>query len=289
MDDSPPDPAPSHSALGTAAFALGLLSFVACLGPLASLPALVLGIVALRRPPATRLPSGSNAGHALAGITLGALNLFLCAGIAVVAAVMTHQPPTEPARAGSELPDASAVEPPPGLSSLYEPGESSPIDEITEIREGTLTLVDMPPILSSLVSELRVQQKTAKRSGERMVLFVVGRGCRPCLSMAAMLSQDSMQTALRRTRLVRIQAEEHREALERLGIATEYVPGFYLLGPTLHASDGITGGEWDNDTAHNMAPVLRSFLRGTYTQRRRPFAPVAPPSPSPTRLPGTFL
>ena len=36
-------------------------------------------------------------------------------------------------------------------------------------------------------------------------------------------------------------------------------------------SDGINGGEWDDDIAINIAPVLGPFVRGTYAKRRSPW------------------
>ncbi len=40
------------------------------------------------------------------------------------------------------------------------------------------------------------------------------------------------------------------------------------LGVNLTPRDGIDGGEWDDDIAQNIAPVLGAFVRGKYPARR---------------------
>ena len=80
--------------------------------------------------------------------------------------------------------------------------------------------------------------------------------------------QTLMQQALRDVRLVRVDLEVFREELERLRIPTRLYPGFFMIGPDTRPVDAIHGGEWDEDVAENIAPVLGSFVRGQYTERR---------------------
>ena len=64
------------------------------------------------------------------------------------------------------------------------------------------------------------------------------------------------------------------EELESLRVPCDRFPGFFLLGPDLGPRDGIDGGEWDDDVARNIAPVLGAFVRGTYATRREGWKPL---------------
>jgi hypothetical protein len=48
-------------------------------------------------------------------------------------------------------------------------------------------------------------------------------------------------------------------------------PAFVLLGRDGHAADYLHDGEWDDDVPENIAPVLKSFVEGTYSRRRSPW------------------
>ena len=80
---------------------------------------------------------------------------------------------------------------------------------------------------------------------------------------------DAAQEALADVRLVRIDLHVFRDELAGLKMATDLYPGFFLLGPDMRPRDGIHGGEWDEDIARNIAPVLSAFVKGKYTQRRQ--------------------
>ena len=51
----------------------------------------------------------------------------------------------------------------------------------------------------------------------------------------------------------------------------EVFPAFVLLGRDGHAADYLHDGEWDDDTPEDIAPVLKSFVEGTYSRRRSPW------------------
>lgn len=87
-----------------------------------------------------------------------------------------------------------------------------------------------------------------------------------------------MQAALGPARLVRVDTYELRPEIEELGAWTQWTPGFFLLGPDLSARDGIDGGEWDDDTPENVAPVLSAFMKGKlpHEKRRQPTKRVGP-------------
>ncbi len=66
-------------------------------------------------------------------------------------------------------------------------------------------------------------------------------------------------------------------------------PGFYLLGKDLSPTDGINGGEWDDDTADNAGPaVLEGPPQGGGRKHREPCA-TASRAPAPTLAPAPAL
>ncbi len=279
------------------ALVLAVGSYVLCaLGPIAAVGAIALGVGTVRE---VRRAQGRLTGGALgaAAIVLGALNLVASAGLFVAFVMRAERgapsataPLPAPVLPVTPLPPvAPAV---PGGGSPAEGGQMTVHTEITEVKVGTVTLVDVPAKVESLGTALEAQRALAKRAKETLVLFTT-RGhtpaledpyCRPCLSVAAVLPDPRMQAALDHVRLVRVDVSELREEVEALRIPTGKIPGFYLLGPTLEAEDGITGAEWDDDTAANAAPVLGAFVRHKLPagKRKEPFTPLprAPKPPS---------
>jgi hypothetical protein len=140
-----------------------------------------------------------------------------------------------------------------------------------EFVVGDVSVVDIGADVSSLDAELRAQRARAQRAGEKMLVQVTGFECRPCLGVAAALLDPKMQKALTGVRLVRVDVAEFHEELAALGYPHEAIPGFFLVGVDVTPSDGIHGGEWDDDTADNIAPVLGAFARGKLTKRRVPW------------------
>ena len=80
-----------------------------------------------------------------------------------------------------------------------------------------------------------------------------------------------MQSALDHVRLVRIDRDPFEDDLAELEIPSRPNPGFFLLDSDLRVTDGIHGGEWDDDIAVNIAPVLGPFVHGNYAKRRAPW------------------
>src|SRR5262249_15629423 len=89
-----------------------------------------------------------------------------------------------------------------------------------------------------------------------------------CEGVATSLGDPRMQRALAKVRLVRIDRDQFEEDLEEMQIPGNPYPGFFLLDSDLKIMDAISGGEWGEDVASNIAPVLGPFVRGTYTKRR---------------------
>lgn len=274
--------APRTSALAVASLVFGVLACVPFLGLLA----ILLGAGALLR---IRSAEGRLGGSAFAavGLSMGAFNVLI-SSVIVLALLADDTPPAPPPVAVTAAPPAPT--PPAGGD---EGGQMSTINQVTEVQVGKVRLVDVPPTRQSLETELEAQRAAALANKERLVLFASAEGCRPCMSVAAELNDPKMQGALAGVRLVRVDVNVLGQELNDLGVPTQKIPGFYLLGKDLSPIDGINGGEWDDDTADNAGPVLEGFLKGSLRKRREPFAPRArrprAPTLAPPRPSGTFL
>ena len=143
------------------------------------------------------------------------------------------------------------------------------VPEQSETAErGAVTVVDLGIEEASLKDALRSQQELAAARGQQVVVMLTGRRCRPCRGVDAALSDPQMQSALAGVRLVRVDIEAFREDIDGLGMARDIYPAFLLLGPDHSPRDTIHGGEWGDDVADNIAPVLGDFVRGRYHDRR---------------------
>jgi hypothetical protein len=298
VDENPPSPirdpfAPGSPAgpVGTSGAAIGsfvsaLMGFV-CLWGVGGLLAIALGLVArgdIERSEGRR----GGRGLANAGIALGALNLV--ASVVALGALITWAarpskivPPSRPTVAVSPLPSVAPRSPTPAPSpsaaptghgtsaSLPAPGEASRQNGVIETRVGRITLVDVGPDIPSLQSELDHQRTLARTNKQKLLVWLVVKDCHPCNGVAAALGDRRMQRALADVRLVRIDVNDFALELARLHIPVQKLPGFALLGTDDRPVDFVHGGEWDADIPANIAPVLGSFVRGTYTKRRHPW------------------
>jgi len=266
---------------------LALTSVIAALVPLplGAVAAILFGWAARREIAAS--PTKQR-GYALAtlGMVLGVL-LTMAWGAALSLGVWTWRyrddaalaelrPPegmTEPAgpitnAAPSVSPSASAnPSPAPQLDYIAPKTTSSQ-------TRGQIAVVDIGVSESSLADVLATQRAQAAHVGETLVVMTTGPRCKPCADVYAALEDPLMQTALSHVRLVRVDAESFHEDLDELKIPHRRIPGFFLLAPDLTPRDGIDGGEWDDDIATNIAPVLGAFVRGKYELRRTPWQPL---------------
>ncbi len=262
---------------------LAVSSGVAALfGPLGAIAAIAFGWAARRE--IERAPEARR-GQVLAsvGLSLGVL-LTLCwssaigfgvwmwsthnSGETAAAAVGEGEPSPEPASTASPaapLPDA----PPPAA----QPGGSVPQHTIQR-RIGGVSIVDIGVDVSTLSEELAKQRADAHARGEKVLVMTTSDPCEPCRGVDRALSDPLMQTALRSVRLVRVDIDVFKEDLDQIKMPRRLYPGFFLLSPDLSPQDGINGGEWDDDIARNIAPVLGAFVRGQYTTRRQPWHPL---------------
>jgi hypothetical protein len=132
-------------------------------------------------------------------------------------------------------------------------------------------VVDVGRTSVTLRSRLQQQQRLAELARERPVLWLVVPECSPCDGVAASLRDPLMQRALGSVRLIRLDVREHLFELKHLSVPVEKIPGFAMLGQDGVPIDYIHGGEWDDDIARTIAPVLGKFVRGEFTQRRDPW------------------
>jgi hypothetical protein len=255
-------PVPAHRSEATSlALPLALLGLMA--PPLGCI-ALLLGLRALR----SRGPLGPHRGAALASVTLGGIATMTTIGI-VVAIFLTA--PDRPPRVALVTPAAAppALVPDPSSASGTQSTLSLPVGhDITVDRAGELDLVRVGPAVRSLGEEIARQHDLANRRGDRTLLVVLASDCVPCNDVIDALPSAALQRALQGTRLVTVSAEQFAVELGRLGVPVDAFPGFALIGPEGRILDYVHGGEWDEDVPGNIAPVLESFVRGTYTARR---------------------
>jgi hypothetical protein len=263
---------------------LAITSLVAplLLGPVGALAGIVFGWSARR---AIEASKGRKRGYGLAtaGMALGVIGAMTWGALLSLwvwtlrfrtdlASLDVDAPPglTEPGHRRAPVPSAA---PEPAKPDLPASGFLVPKTTTTR-HEGAITLVDVGISATSLKEALAKERALAANAGETMVVMTTGGRCEPCQGVDTSFRDPLMQTALGRTRLVRVDVRSFQEDLNALKIPSERIPGFYLLALDLTPRDGIDGGEWDADIARNIAPVLGAFVRGKYTARREAWKPL---------------
>ncbi len=144
------------------------------------------------------------------------------------------------------------------------------IKETVAVLRGTVEVVDVGADSPSLVDVLLAQRIVADAKRQTLVLMLMGRHCEPCDDLDAALEDPRMQEALVGVRLLRVDLEVFKDELRRMDLPTNLYPAFFLLADDLRPYDAIHGGEWDDDVAENIAPVLGPFVRGELRNRRHP-------------------
>jgi len=148
------------------------------------------------------------------------------------------------------------------------------VPKTTKLQKmGAITLVDVGVSVTSLQEELAKQRAEATAAGETLLVMTTKDGCKPCQGVESSLKDPLMQTALARVRIVRVDIDVFHEDLDSLKMPNREYPYYFLLSLDLTPKDGISGGEWDDDIAQNIAPVLGAFVRGKYTSRRQVWRP----------------
>lgn len=267
---------------GTAIFSV----IAACvLGPIGAILGIVLGAAARSR--IEKEPQKwEGAGWANAGIALGIVGVLGWSAAAVilvprflvpenrVSAAPEIQPPVvapaAPSIASADVDDPPAPTFQPGGAS--KDGWASP-DQTKKARVGQVSVVDLGRKIQSLTDELARQRAEAQELGERVLVMTTASDCAPCRGVDRSIEDPLLQNALANVRVVRVDVHVFDEDLSELGIPTDAIPGFFLLAPDLTPRDGVDGGEWDDDIAKNIAPVLGPFVQGKYAHRRTPWKP----------------
>ncbi len=281
-DDAPPlldpyfhPPPPSTAISDTTTLARNAVR-VLLLGPVGAILGIVFGWDALQR---IEREGGRRSDRvaAILAMALGGL-LTMVWGGALSYLAWTHFYRAEPVAAAAPPP---VVPPEPFAAPRTPPPRPRPADPVpsspqhTKLqREGQITVVDVGVETPSLKEELARQRADASAEGETVLVMTTAADCAPCRGLDSSLRDPLMQSALAHVRLVRVDLYVFHEDLDTLKIPHERFPGFFLLAPDLLPRDGIDGGEWGDDIAANIAPVLGPFLRGKYTQRKEPWKPV---------------
>ncbi|MEZ4223753.1 MAG: DUF4190 domain-containing protein [Polyangiaceae bacterium] len=282
LDPFQPGAAKAERPTGGKTSSLAVLSLSASLSGFVCFPALggLLGVIfgVAAKNEISREGRGGN-GLAIAGIALGGLNLVL--SVAALGALLMWLPslsspkpratavyPTTPPIAPPTLPFA-----PPSVAPAPAPVPAAASADTSVVRThvGKVTLVDLSRDAGSLTDLLDAERTDAKKHGEKLVLWLVVPGCKPCNGVAAALPDARMQRALGGTRLVRANVREFVGELTYLGLPSDKIPGFVLLSDQNRPMDYVHGGEWDEDVPANIAPVLGKFVTGQYTKRRDPW------------------
>jgi hypothetical protein len=265
-----PPPRTALSAMAVSSLVSALL-----LGPVGAILAILFGVYARR---AIDRPGSRVSGRALAtvGIVLGvALTPAWGGALSYIAwrRAQVEDAPPSPAVQSSPQEAKGAGGPPAAAPSPASPPAAAP-SRTHVLHVGKITVVDIGKDTASLAEELARQRAEAATAHEILVLMTTAGRCEPCRGVDASLADPLMQAALAKVRLIRVDIELFHEDLDALKVPHLKVPGFFLLALDLTPRDGIHGGEWDEDIAANIAPVLGAFVRDKYTKRREAWTPL---------------
>lgn len=244
-----------------------------CLPGSAGLVAIILGLLARQE---IRRSHGARKGALLAstGLVLGLMSVAATIVAMVWLGSLGERPPAIAARRGAARRTAP-MGPPPAASPrpLPHPRAAKTLGaRPTEtVHIGEVLFTDLGTDIQTLRRALSDQRALAARDRRRLLLWVSSPDCSPCDGVAAAMLDRRMQSAMSEVLVVRVDVVEHGAELRRLGVPTESIPGFALLDASNRPVDYLHGGEWDADVAANIAPVLGSFVRGGYVQRRHPW------------------
>jgi hypothetical protein len=244
---SPPGAGRARETKAAASLALGVLSVAGAVfgvGLSLGLPAIVLGVLANRE---IRRSGTAGNGLATAGIFLGAVgSVLFVVWVGVVAAAIGWNPMPVAARAPS--PSAMAA--------------------TSATLGGRPQVVDLHTSGGALRSQLVTQASSAQQKGEAILVETSAKSCDPCSEIELAVPDPTVQDALSKVRLLRVDVAEFRTELAGLRMNEPTVPWFYLLDTRGQPRDAISADEWDDNDAENIAPVLGAFVHGKLQPRR---------------------
>lgn len=179
----------------------------------------------------------------------------------------SHESRTSPASVGVPSASVSATSARPGDSTT--PRALPRETRTTSI--GAIELVTLGADAPDLRTAIRNEVVKSQEAGRALIVFVSDEDdCAPCRGVRDALVDPAMQAALGRTRLVLVDRNAFQEELDGLGLRVDVHPMFLRFDESLSLLDAIHGGEWDEDIAVNIAPVLGAFSHGNYRARRNP-------------------
>lgn len=270
----PPPPKPP---LSPAAFASALLALL----PVGCIAAVPVGIIGLRQ---TRLGTLRGRWLAITSIVLGGLSSVSYGGAAAYFAVnQAYELKAREAEAEErrqkkrereeEHPSVSSTLAPPATATAPTPSDDTAPKDTRVSEVGQITVVDLGVSEPSLKTAFARELATAKAAGEDVLVMTTEDTCVPCKGVADSLSDDRLQKALGKVRLVRVNIEVFKEDLAKLGLQVVPYPVYALLSADGSPRDAIDGGEWEEDVPENIAPVLGAFVQGEFKKRKKPYKP----------------
>ncbi len=141
---------------------------------------------------------------------------------------------------------------------------------------GSVDVVQLSSAEGPMREQLLTELARARASKKVLLVQTTATWCAVCDDIDGALSDARMQTALAGVQLVRVDVDEFRAELTLQSMYEGSVPWFYRIDSSVRPTDSISGDEWDENTPANMAPVLKAFASGTFTNRRH-----APPLGTP--------
>jgi hypothetical protein len=247
----------------TASLVLAIVSFM-CFGPLAGIPAIILGFLA-RRDISRSGGALGGSGMAIAGIVIGGLNTLLYGAYAVIFVFMAIGAKHAVSGIPTGYPTSPFVipTPPPTPTATA----TSPV--ASTVMHGTIKVVSLGGgrSLQDQLAELRTNELAA---GRIPIVETTATWCVACKEIASTIDDPLLQRALTNVTLVEVDTDEFGAELGSLKMETDAIPYFFKIDSAARATDAISGDEWDENTPVNEAPVLGAFAKGTLKKRRHP-------------------
>jgi len=244
---------------------LGILSIM-CFGILTGIPAIVLGLMSRKSIQQSGGALGGG-GMAVGGIVTGsigtAVTLLYFVFFAVGMYSATHAASSLSAGGGGALTLPTVTAP---TATAPPAAEAAP----TTTRFGKIRVTDLHRASVTLQGQLEDEVRRASAEGHTVLVETSASWCSSCKEFAAALPDPAMQRALDKVDIVRVDVDEFATEIGQLQMSAPAVPFFFKVDSTARATDAVSGDEWDDNTAKNMAPVLGAFVRGTLTKRRHP-------------------
>lgn len=198
---------------------------------------------------------------ALVAMTLGATSSVTSIGVLAWMAIVLEPSPVSPRSARGAAPRWVH-----GQAVKARPAEPPTDAHRIPMRDD---VVRIGPEVRSLRDELAYQHAVAFEQNKTLLLVVDVSDCAPCDAALGAFATPKLAHVLSTARVVAASADHFAVELSATGIPVDAFPGFAVVGPGGEPEDYVNGGEWDDDTPANIAPVLESFVLGTYRSRRK--------------------